>query len=105
MPATRLASTAIDRVSQVREAVADEIAAFETSLQERVKRECKGVVTACVRPSVEGYKFKLLIVDEATLFARAPANVPASKPGFGRELFGWMRAGVGAADAGASVFG
>ncbi len=28
MPATRLASTAIDRVSQVREAVADEIAAF-----------------------------------------------------------------------------
>lgn len=46
-----------------------------------------------------------ILVDEATLFARAPANVPASKPGFGRELFGWMRAGVGAADAGASVFG
>ncbi len=31
MPATRLASTAIDRVSQVREAVADEIAAFAGS--------------------------------------------------------------------------
>lgn len=31
MPATRLASTAIDRVSQVREAVADEIAAFSGS--------------------------------------------------------------------------
>ena len=46
-----------------------------------------------------------ILVDEATLLARTPANVPASKPGFGRELFGWMRAGVGAADAGASVFG
>ena len=46
-----------------------------------------------------------ILVDEATLLARAPANVPAAKPGFGRELFGWMRAGVGAADAGASVFG
>jgi phosphogluconate dehydratase len=43
-------------------------------------------------------------VDEAVLRARTPANVPASKPGFGRELFGWMRSGVGAADAGASVF-
>lgn len=31
MPATRLASTAIDRVSQVREAVAEEIAAFAGS--------------------------------------------------------------------------
>lgn len=31
MPATRLASTAIDRVSQVREAVADEVAAFAGS--------------------------------------------------------------------------
>ncbi|WP_297513452.1 phosphogluconate dehydratase [uncultured Caulobacter sp.] len=46
-----------------------------------------------------------ILVDEAVLRARTPANVPASKPGFGRELFGWMRAGVGAADAGASVFG
>jgi phosphogluconate dehydratase len=45
-----------------------------------------------------------ILVDEAALLARTPANVPASKPGFGRELFGWMRAGVGAADAGASVF-
>ena len=45
-----------------------------------------------------------ILVDEAVLLARPPANVPASKPGFGRELFGWMRAGVGAADAGASVF-
>jgi phosphogluconate dehydratase len=45
-----------------------------------------------------------ILVDEAALLARTPANVPASKPGFGRELFGWMRSGVGAADAGASVF-
>ena len=45
-----------------------------------------------------------ILVDEAALLARTPANVPASKPGFGRELFGWMRGGVGAADAGASVF-
>lgn len=45
-----------------------------------------------------------ILVDEAALLARTPANVPASKPGFGRELFGWMRAGVGAADSGASVF-
>jgi phosphogluconate dehydratase len=44
-----------------------------------------------------------VLVDEATLRARTPANVPASKPGFGRELFGWMRAGVGPADHGASV--
>jgi phosphogluconate dehydratase len=45
-----------------------------------------------------------ILVDDAVLRARTPANVPASKPGFGRELFGWMRSGVGAADAGASVF-
>ena len=45
-----------------------------------------------------------ILVDEATLLARTPANVPAFKSGFGRELFGWMRSGVGAADAGASVF-
>jgi len=44
-----------------------------------------------------------VLVDEATFRARTPANVPASKPGFGRELFGWMRAGVGPADHGASV--
>ncbi|ALL13927.1 phosphogluconate dehydratase [Caulobacter henricii] len=44
-----------------------------------------------------------VLVDEATLRARTPANVPASKPGFGREMFGWMRAGVGPADHGASV--
>lgn len=44
-----------------------------------------------------------ILVDEAVLRARTPASVPASKPGFGRELFGWMRAGVGAADHGGSV--
>jgi len=44
-----------------------------------------------------------VLVDDAVLRARTPANVPASKPGFGRELFGWMRAGVGPADHGASV--
>ncbi|ATC31436.1 phosphogluconate dehydratase [Caulobacter vibrioides] len=56
-----------------------------------------------IRVNAETGELKIL-VDEATLRARTPANVPASKPGFGRELFGWMRAGVGAADAGASVF-
>jgi serine/threonine protein kinase len=50
---------------------ADELAAFESGLQERVKRDCRGVVAACVRPSTEGYKFKLLIVDEATIFLDA----------------------------------
>jgi phosphogluconate dehydratase len=44
-----------------------------------------------------------ILVDEAVLRARTPASVPASKPGYGRELFGWMRTGVGAADHGASV--
>jgi len=44
-----------------------------------------------------------ILVDAATLRARTPANVPASKPGFGREMFSWMRSGVGASDHGASV--
>ncbi|ATC25011.1 phosphogluconate dehydratase [Caulobacter vibrioides] len=56
-----------------------------------------------IRVNAEIGELKIM-VDEATLLARTPANVPASKPGFGRELFGWMRSGVGAADAGASVF-
>ncbi|MCY1648022.1 phosphogluconate dehydratase [Caulobacter sp. SL161] len=56
-----------------------------------------------IRVNAETGELKIM-VDEATLLARTPANVPASKPGFGRELFGWMRSGVGAADAGASVF-
>jgi phosphogluconate dehydratase len=43
-------------------------------------------------------------VDPAVLHARQPAAEPAAAPGFGRELFGLMRRGVGAADAGASVF-
>ena len=33
--------------------------------------------------------------------ARTPATPPASVPGYGRELFGWMRQAVGPADAGA----
>ncbi|HVK11102.1 MAG TPA: tubulin-like doman-containing protein [Gemmataceae bacterium] len=49
----------------------DELAAFESGFQERVQRECRGVVTACVRPSTEGGKFKLLIVDEAVRFLDA----------------------------------
>ncbi len=56
-----------------------------------------------IRVNAETGELKIL-VDEAALLSRTPANVPASKPGFGRELFGWMRNGVGAADAGASVF-
>jgi len=37
------------------------------------------------------------------LTRRPPALPPPSLPGYGRELFGWMRGAVGAADAGASV--
>ena len=44
-----------------------------------------------------------ILVDAAVLNARTPANVPASKPGFGREMFSWMRSGVGPSDHGASV--
>jgi phosphogluconate dehydratase len=43
-------------------------------------------------------------VDEAVLRARPVAPTPASKPGYGRELFGWMRTGAGPVDKGASVF-
>jgi phosphogluconate dehydratase len=40
-------------------------------------------------------------VEEAELFARAPARPPAPGHGYGRELFGWMRRAAGPADAGA----
>jgi phosphogluconate dehydratase len=43
-------------------------------------------------------------VAEAELRARPAATAPASKPGYGRELFGWMRQGAGSVEAGASVF-
>jgi phosphogluconate dehydratase len=33
--------------------------------------------------------------------ARERAKAPRSAPGYGRELFGWMRHAVGPADAGA----
>ena len=49
----------------------EELAAFETGLQERVRRICRGVVASCLHPAVEGEKFKLVIVDEATLFLDA----------------------------------
>ena len=42
-------------------------------------------------------------VDPAELHARPLARAPMPPPGYGRELFGHMRASVGAADAGASV--
>ena len=42
-------------------------------------------------------------VDPAELRARDPAIAPASGFGFGRELFGWMRASAGPADRGASA--
>ena len=42
-------------------------------------------------------------VDPAELMARTPAPLPGPSFGYGRELFGWMRASVGAADHGASV--
>lgn len=48
----------------------------------------------------------VLEVDVAAdvLLARPAAVAPPSAPGFGRELFGWMRQTVGTADAGASIF-
>ncbi len=42
-------------------------------------------------------------VDPAELAARTPAAAPGSQPGYGRELFGWMRASAARADQGASV--
>ena len=45
-----------------------------------------------------------ILVDPAELAARTPAACPPQGFGFGRELFSWMRAGAGPADAGASVF-
>jgi phosphogluconate dehydratase len=42
-------------------------------------------------------------VDPAELMMRHPAPPPRSGFGYGRELFGWMRSSVGAADHGASV--
>lgn len=43
-------------------------------------------------------------VESPALRARQPAACPASAPGFGRELFGLMRAAAGPSDAGASIF-
>jgi phosphogluconate dehydratase len=42
-------------------------------------------------------------VEQRELMARAAAARPPAGFGFGRELFGWMRASAGAADDGASV--
>ena len=42
-------------------------------------------------------------VDLAELMAREAAPLPGPSHGYGREMFGWMRASVGAADHGASV--
>ena len=42
-------------------------------------------------------------VEPAELMAREPARPPGPSFGYGRELFGWMRQSVGAADHGASV--
>ena len=42
-------------------------------------------------------------LDERELAARPTATAPPAGFGYGRELFSWMRAGVGPADAGASV--
>jgi phosphogluconate dehydratase len=40
-------------------------------------------------------------LDPRELMAREPAVAPGSKPGYGRELFGWMRRAAGPADTGA----
>ncbi len=42
-------------------------------------------------------------VEPAELMARPPADRPAQGFGYGRELFGWMRASASRADQGASV--
>jgi phosphogluconate dehydratase len=42
-------------------------------------------------------------VGHAELMGREPAPLPRPHHGYGRELFGWMRSSVGAADHGASV--
>jgi phosphogluconate dehydratase len=42
-------------------------------------------------------------VGQAELMSRPPASPPGPSFGYGRELFGWMRGSVGAADHGASV--
>jgi phosphogluconate dehydratase len=42
-------------------------------------------------------------VDPAELMSRPGPGEPAPRPGYGRELFGWMRASAGRADEGASV--
>ena len=43
------------------------------------------------------------MVDEVVLGARPRAAPPVEAPGWGRELFGHMRAAVSTADTGASV--
>jgi phosphogluconate dehydratase len=42
-------------------------------------------------------------VEKGELMSRPPASPPGPSFGYGRELFGWMRDSVGAADHGASV--
>ena len=42
-------------------------------------------------------------VEKGELMSRPPASPPGPSFGYGRELFGWMRGSVGAADHGASV--
>jgi phosphogluconate dehydratase len=44
-----------------------------------------------------------VLVDPAEWSARAPAEQPPSPPGYGRELFAMMRAGVDSAEHGASA--
>jgi phosphogluconate dehydratase len=43
------------------------------------------------------------LVEPGVLESRPPADQVPSGFGYGRELFGWMRASAGAADRGASV--
>jgi phosphogluconate dehydratase len=44
-----------------------------------------------------------VLVEPAELAARPPPPEPGARAGWGRELFGWMRASAGPADRGASV--
>ena len=44
-----------------------------------------------------------ILVRPAELAARVPDACPPPAPGYGRELFGWMRAAAGPADRGASA--
>ena len=54
----------------------------------------------CMRLDAEAGVLEIQ-VEPGVLMARAPAIAPRAAPGYGRELFSWMRHAVGPADTGA----